>query len=64
MDFVENFRVSQERTKAGFGAEIDRPPAIFSSREICRIGIAKDPSTERDESARGWFLLNRMNGHY
>ena len=50
MDFVENIRVSEERTEAGFGAKIDRHAAILGAREIGRISITEDPSTEGDEA--------------
>jgi len=49
MDFVENIRVSEERTEAGLGAEVDRPAAILSARKIGWIGVAKDAPTESDE---------------
>ena len=42
MDFVENIRVVEERAEAGFGAEIDRPAAVFDSRKVCRIGVSED----------------------
>ena len=42
MDFVENIRIVKERAETGFGAEIDRPAAVFDSRKICRVGVAED----------------------
>jgi len=61
MDFVENIRVGQERAEAGLGAEVDRPAAIFSTRKILRVGIAEDPSAERDEPLRTGFDLFRSS---
>lgn len=49
MDFVENIRVSEERTEAGLGAEVDRLVAILSAWKIGGIGVAKDPPAEGDE---------------
>ncbi len=57
MDFIEYFRVGQEGAEAGFGAEVDRPSVIFGAREILRIGVAEDPSAERDEPLRTGFGL-------
>ena len=50
MDFIEDVRVREERAETGFGAEIDGAAAILSAREVGRIGIAKDPSAEGDET--------------
>lgn len=50
MGFVEDIRVSQERAKTGFCAEIDRPAAILDARKICWISIAELSSTEGDEA--------------
>lgn len=50
MDFIEDIRVSEECTETGFSTEIDRPAAIFGTREIGRICIAEDPSAEGDEA--------------
>jgi len=44
MDFIEDIRVSEKGIKAGFCAEVNCPAAIFDAREICSIGIAKDPT--------------------
>ncbi len=55
MDFIKDIRVGQERAKAGFGAEIDRPTTVSNAREISWVGIAEDPSTEGDEARM--FLL-------
>ena len=49
MDFVEEIWVGEERAEAGFGAEQDRPPAIFGARIVLRIGIAENTPTEGDE---------------
>lgn len=54
MDFVENIRIGEERTQTGFCAEIDRPAAIFDSREVCRIGVAEHTSAECNEA---WMFL-------
>jgi hypothetical protein len=50
MDFIENIRVGEKRTKTGFRAEIDGPAAVLSAREISGIGVAEDPPTEGDEA--------------
>jgi len=63
VDFIEDIRVGQECAETGFGAEIDCPAAIFGPREIGRIGVAKDPSTEGDE-ARMSLLRKRMGHHF
>ena len=62
MDFIEDVRVSEERAEAGFGAEIDRPAAIFKAREIGRIRVAKFSTTKGDE-ARRLLLFWRMFRH-
>lgn len=49
MDFVEDIRVGKEGTKARFGAEKNRPPAISGARIVLRVGVAEDPSAQRDE---------------
>ena len=53
MDFVENIRIGKESAEAGFGAEQDRPSAVFGAWEIGGVGIAEDTSAEGDELARG-----------
>ncbi len=58
MNFVKYIRVRQKRTKARFGAEIDRLSAIFSTRKISRVSVAKGPPTEGDESLQTRFLLS------
>ena len=62
MDFVENIRVVEERTEAGFGAEIDRPAAVFDSREICRIGVSEDAPAKGNE-AWMFLLFERFERH-
>lgn len=52
MGFIENIRVGEERAQAGFGAEQDRPSAMFSAGKIVRIGVAEDASTQGDELTR------------
>ena len=49
MGFVEKIRVSKERAEAGFGAEQDRPPAVFGAREIGRVCVAEDASAQGHE---------------
>jgi hypothetical protein len=49
MDFVENIRVSEERTEAGLGAEVEGPAAVWSARKIGWIGVTKDAPAEGDE---------------
>ena len=56
MDFVENVWVCKERAEAGLGAEIDHSAAVFRAREVCLIGVTKDPSAEGDE-ARSFLLF-------
>ena len=58
MDFVENIRVVEERAETGFGAEIDRPAAVFDSGEVRGIGISKDAPAQGDEA---WMFL-RLEG--
>ena len=60
MDSVENIRVSEERAEAGLGAEIDRPAAVLDAREICGIGVVKDPSAKRNEA---WVLFRESRSH-
>jgi len=57
MDFVEDIRVGQECAKTGFGAEVDRPSAVFGAGKILRVGITEDPPAERDEPLRTGFCL-------
>ena len=59
MDFIENIRVRQERAEAGFRAEIDRPAAVYGTREVCRIGVAKDPPAEGDEARMALLFKER-----
>jgi len=56
MDFVKYIRVRQERAETRFGAEIDRPAAIFDAREIGRIRVAEFSATQGNE-ARVFLLL-------
>jgi hypothetical protein len=49
MDFIEHLGVSQKRAEAGISAKQDRPPAIFSSGIIGRVGIAENSPTERNK---------------
>jgi hypothetical protein len=55
MDFIKDIWVSQERTKAGFSAEIDCPAAIFDAGEIGWISIAEFSPAKGDEVLE--FLL-------
>lgn len=50
MGFVEDIRVREERLAAGFGAEIDRPAAVFDARKICRVSIAELSPAEGHEA--------------
>jgi hypothetical protein len=52
VNFVENIGVREERAEAGFGAEQDRPVAIFGVGKIAGICVAKDPPAKSDESPR------------
>ena len=52
MDFIEEFRIRQERAKAGLGAEVDRSSVVFDAWKVLRIGIVEDTPAERDESLR------------
>jgi hypothetical protein len=58
MNFIEDIRISEECSKAGFSAKIDRPAAVLSAREVGWVGITEDPSTEGDE-ARMFFGRGR-----
>ena len=49
MGGIEALWIGLERAKAGFGAEVDRPPAVFRVRKILRVGMMEDASTEGDE---------------
>jgi len=42
MDFVKYNGVGKERVEAGFGAKINRPPAICGAREIRLVGVEED----------------------
>ena len=52
MDFVEQIRISDERAETGFCAEENHSPAVLGARIISRIGVAENPSAERDELFR------------
>jgi hypothetical protein len=54
MDFIKHIRVSQKCAKAGLGAEIDCPAAVFDVRKISGVSIAKDPPAEVDQT---WLFL-------
>ena len=58
MDLVENIRVVEERAEAGFGAEIDRPAAVFDSRKVCRVGVSEDAPAQGYEA---WMSV-RLEG--
>ena len=62
MDFIEDIRICEERAATGFGAEIDRPAAIFEARKIRGIGIPELSPTQRHE-AREFLLLVRIERH-
>ena len=55
MGFVKNIGVCKERAKAGFGAEVNRPPAVFGAWEIGGICVAEDTSAQSDELAGVMF---------
>ena len=55
MDFIENIGVCQKGAEAGFGAEVDRAPAIFGARKVLWVGVAEDTSAECDEPLRTGF---------
>ena len=54
MNFIEDIRISQECTEAGFSAEINCPATIFDAGEISRISIAEFSPTEGDKA---WISL-------
>lgn len=56
MDFIEDFRVSQERAEAGLRAEIDHPASIFGTWIIGGVGITEYTPAEGDEMRA--FLLS------
>ena len=62
MDFVEDIRIGEEGTEAGFCAEIDRPAVILDAREIRGVRIAELSPAEGDET---WelFLLQGICIH-
>ncbi len=62
MRFVENIRVGAEGVEASFGAEIDRPAAIFEPREMRGVGVAKDPPAEGDK-AQTFLLPGEIRSH-
>jgi hypothetical protein len=62
MGFIEDIRVHAECLEAGFGAEIDRPAAIFKAREIRGISFAEFPPAERYET-RELLLPGRIGWH-
>ena len=59
MDFVENVWVREERAKAGLGAKIDPPAAVFGTREVCRICAAKDTPAQGDEGKIFFVCVRR-----
>lgn len=62
MSFIEGIRISDECLAAGFGAEIDRPAAIFEARKIYWVGIPEFSPTEGDEG-RELLLIGRIERH-
>lgn len=46
MNFIEEIGIGEERTAAGFGAEIDGPAAILDAGEICWIGFLEFPPAQ------------------
>ena len=62
MDFIEDFRVSQECAQTGFRAEIDRPATILEARKIGWIRVAELSSTQGDET-RIFLLFRRWFRH-
>jgi hypothetical protein len=62
MDFIKDIWVSQERTKAGFSAEIDCPAAIFDAGEIGWISVAEFSPAKGDEVLK-FLWLRRMLRH-
>jgi len=57
MDFVENIGVSKEGTEAGFGAEQDRPSAVFGAGIVSGVCVTEDSSAQGDELAEARFRL-------
>lgn len=55
MDFVENIRVGEESTEAGFSAKQNRPSAIFGAGKVGGVSVTEDASAEGDELARTMF---------
>ena len=62
MDFVENIRVVEERAQTGFGAQIDRPAAVFNLRKVGRVGVSEDAPAQGDE-AQMFLLWERFERH-
>ena len=49
---IKSFGIGLKRSETGFGAKVNRPPAIFGARKILRIGIVKNSSAKSDEVRR------------
>ena len=43
---IKSFGIGLERAEAGFGAKVNRAPAVFSPWKILRIGMMEDPPAE------------------
>ena len=59
MDFIENVWVRDERAEAGLSAKVDPPAAVFGTREIDRIRVAKDAPAEGDEWKMFFLFLRK-----
>ena len=62
MDFIKDIWVSQERTKAGFRTEVDRPAAVLNAREIGWISVAEFSPAKGDEVLK-FLWLRSMHRH-
>jgi len=49
---IKSFWIGLKRAETGFGAKMNRLPAIFGARKILRVGIVKDSSAKGDEVRR------------
>jgi hypothetical protein len=49
---IKSFGIGLKCAETGFGAEENRPPAIFGVRKILRIGVVKDSSAKSHEVRR------------
>ena len=49
---IKSFGIRLKRAATGFGAKVNRPPAIFDARKILWVGIVKDSSAKSHKVRR------------